>query len=122
MTTPDHRWPRRVYSVGSDPDARFSLANERTYLAWLRTALALMAAGLALEALAIPANATVRVVLVIVLALLGSVTSIAAFLRWAASERALRQKQSLPPPRLAAVLSLALAVGCLIVLITVIVE
>ncbi|MET1000460.1 MAG: DUF202 domain-containing protein, partial [Acidimicrobiia bacterium] len=33
--------------VGRDPDPRFSYANERTFLAWNRTALALIAAGLA---------------------------------------------------------------------------
>lgn len=31
--------------VGSDPDYRFSLANERTFLAWIRTALGLLAGG-----------------------------------------------------------------------------
>ena len=36
--------PRRV---GRDPDYRFTLANERTFLAWIRTALALSAGGLA---------------------------------------------------------------------------
>jgi putative membrane protein len=32
---------------GPDTDYRFSLANERTYLAWVRTALALLAGGVA---------------------------------------------------------------------------
>ena len=39
--------PARAASVGSQPDYRFSLANERTFLAWLRTGLALIAGGLA---------------------------------------------------------------------------
>jgi putative membrane protein len=34
-------------SSSSDPDYRFSLANERTFLAWIRTALALVAGGVA---------------------------------------------------------------------------
>ena len=34
---------------GSDPDYRYSLANERTFLAWIRSALALLAAGLLLD-------------------------------------------------------------------------
>jgi putative membrane protein len=37
------RFPRWVYGAGDEPDARFSLANERTFLAWIRTSLALSA-------------------------------------------------------------------------------
>ena len=47
----DRRFPRSVYGEGEEPDPRFSLANERTFLAWLRTALAMYAAAFALEAL-----------------------------------------------------------------------
>ena len=35
----------RWYEEGEEPDYRFTLANERTFLAWLRTALALIAGG-----------------------------------------------------------------------------
>lgn len=45
-----HRWPGRVYDSGHEPDPRFTLANERTFLAWTRTALALIAAGVSLAA------------------------------------------------------------------------
>lgn len=31
----------------AEPDYRFTLANERTFLAWIRTALALLAGGVA---------------------------------------------------------------------------
>ncbi|NLT31088.1 MAG: DUF202 domain-containing protein, partial [Propionibacterium sp.] len=34
------RFPKSVYSTGTEPDPRFTLANERTYLAWIRTSLA----------------------------------------------------------------------------------
>jgi putative membrane protein len=47
----DKRFPASVFRAGSEPDARFSLANERTFLAWIRTGLALLAGGVALEAL-----------------------------------------------------------------------
>ena len=43
------RWPAFVYRAGDEPDYRFSFANERTFLAWIRTALALLAAGLATD-------------------------------------------------------------------------
>jgi putative membrane protein len=39
----------RLRDVGEEPDPRFTLANERTFLAWIRTSLALMAAGLAVS-------------------------------------------------------------------------
>ena len=38
---------RRVLGPGTEPDPRFSLANERTYLAWWRTGIAGVAAGFA---------------------------------------------------------------------------
>jgi len=44
------RFPRWVYGAGDEPDARFSLANERTFLAWIRTSLALLAGSIAVEA------------------------------------------------------------------------
>ena len=39
------RWPGYVYGEGEEPDYRFSLANERTFLAWIRTSLGLVAAA-----------------------------------------------------------------------------
>jgi len=44
----NQRRPGIVYLVGDGPDPRFSLASERTTLAWMRTALALVAAGIAI--------------------------------------------------------------------------
>ena len=44
----------RVYAHGHDPDPRFSLANERTFLAWVRTGLALVAGAAAVDALDLP--------------------------------------------------------------------
>ena len=44
--TDDGRFPRAVFGEGEEPDARFTLANERTFLAWVRTSLALLAAVL----------------------------------------------------------------------------
>lgn len=111
------RWPRRVYDVGAEPDPRFTFANERTFLAWIRTALALLAAGIALEAVEIPAARAVRVPLVVALALLGAVSSGMAFFRWARSERALRQSRPLPSPALAPVLGFGLAVLAVVLVV-----
>lgn len=41
----DSRWPRHVYRAGEEPDPRFTFANERTFLAWIRTSLALLEIG-----------------------------------------------------------------------------
>jgi Domain of unknown function (DUF202) len=65
------RFPRYVYDVGTEPDPRFTLANERTFLAWIRTALALIAGGIALEAFALPLQPTLRLAASIILLLLG---------------------------------------------------
>lgn len=107
-----HRWPRGVYDVGSEPDPRFSLANERTLLAWLRTALALMAAGVGTAALgsAPPLRGTsLAVVPAVLLLVAGILSSAGAFWRWIATERALRAGKPLPAPRWAPVLGWAIA-------------
>ena len=41
-------WQHRLLAGGDEPDPRFTLANERTFLAWVRTALALLAGMVAL--------------------------------------------------------------------------
>lgn len=48
---------------GEDPDYRFSLANERTFLAWMRTALAILAAGVLLDQFSVKLGSQVFVVL-----------------------------------------------------------
>lgn len=49
MRERSQRRPRWVYGQGDDPDYSYSLANERTFLTWVRTALALLASGVALD-------------------------------------------------------------------------
>ncbi len=48
MSRADRRRPR-LGDVGEEPDARFTFANERTFLAWNRTALGCVVAGLAVS-------------------------------------------------------------------------
>jgi putative membrane protein len=106
------RWPRRLYSEGTEPDPRFTLANERTFLAWLRTALALMAGGIGIEVLNVATSdnrSALRTALAVALLIAGVLCSAAAFGRWIATERALRTRRPLPAPRLAPVLGYGLA-------------
>lgn len=90
------RFPKRVYREGDEPDPRFSLANERTFLAWLRTALAMYAAAFALEALALPASIGWRTAAAAVFLVLGSIATIQAWAGWAGTEKALRNHTPLP--------------------------
>jgi putative membrane protein len=90
------RWPRSVYRVGEEPDARFSFANERTFLAWIRTSLGLLAAAVALSAFDVPENAAIRFVLTWVLTGSAILLPLLALARWATAERALRQSKPLP--------------------------
>ena len=107
----------RWQDEGQDPDYQQSMANERTFLAWIRTALGLLAGGIALEAFAgdlIPQ--TVRVVLAAGLIALSMVVAISASVRWLRVERAMRRRAPLPLAIMTPVLSLgaALAAGVLL--------
>lgn len=91
MWNPD--WRRE----GKDPDYRFSLANERTFLAWIRTALALLAGGVVLEQFANKlASPRVLIVLATALALLSAVLCAASYSRWKGNEIAMRHARGLP--------------------------
>lgn len=96
QSPPDRRFPRWVYGSGSEPDARFSLANERTFLAWARTGLALLAAGVALEALDLPVEPGLRLAAAVLLIALGSAAPAVAWWGWARTERAIRRGEPLP--------------------------
>ncbi|MCZ2826853.1 MULTISPECIES: YidH family protein [unclassified Modestobacter] len=111
-----HRFPRRVYGAGREPDPRFSLANERTFLAWIRTSLALVAAGVALEALELPIAEGLRLASALVFIVLGLLAPAQAWLGWAATERAMRQDRPLPAPRLGVVLAVGTTVAGVLVL------
>ncbi|MCZ7425339.1 DUF202 domain-containing protein [Micromonospora sp. WMMA1949] len=107
--------PRELRSVGTPPDYRFSLANERTFLAWLRTGLALVAGGLAAAQFLPPLRlAHLREALAIALLLLGAAVSIRAVDHWARTERAMRLNEELPASRFPAVLALVVAIGALL--------
>lgn len=98
--------PRELRQVGTTPDYRFSLANERTFLAWLRTGLALIAGGLAVAQF-LPRLTTphLREALAIGLLALGALVALRAVDHWARTERAIRLGVELPASRFPAVLA-----------------
>jgi inner membrane protein YidH len=107
-----------------EPDPRFTLANERTFLAWNRTALALVAAGLGIVQLlppfpGVPAG---RHVLGVPLILAGAAIAVAAYVEMTRNQAALRRGEPLPrsilPRLLAAVIAVVAAAAATVVLLS----
>jgi putative membrane protein len=104
-----------------EPDVRFSYANERTFLAWIRTALALVTAGLAITQLLPPFDvAGGRRLIGIPLIALGALIAVLSLTNWRANERAMRDRAPLPSsvlPRLSAiVVSIVAIIGLVLVI------
>lgn len=101
------RWQRQ----GHHPDYRFSLANERTFLAWIRTSLAFMAGAVGIYQFA-PDVATpwAREAMAVLLALAGALLAFAAYRRWVSNERAMRSDDALPYTRLLLVVAIFVAI------------
>jgi putative membrane protein len=100
--------PPNPRTQGAEPDYRFSLANERTFLAWIRTALALAAGGLGAASLLedFPGEEALGIGLLA----LSFVTAAMSYRRWALSETAIRLDEPLPPSRLPLLLAVGVAV------------
>jgi putative membrane protein len=91
MKTP--AWRRQ----GKEPDYRFSLANERTFLAWIRTALALLAGGVLLHQFSTRLTPHAVVLgLALALGALAALLSVMGYWRWRANEISMRLGQPLP--------------------------
>jgi putative membrane protein len=86
-------------------DYRFLLANERTFLAWSRTALALQVAGLGVLQFLTHGHSAVRVLLGVALVAVGSATAMSGYLRYRNNERAIRAGRDLPAVRSTVVLT-----------------
>ena len=109
---------------GTEPDPRFTFANERTFLAWSRTALALVVAGLGVVQLLPPFPRVPwgRHVLGVPLIVFGAVVAVTAYGEWVKSQRALRLGQPLPrsvmPQLLTAVITAIAAIAAVVVLVS----
>jgi putative membrane protein len=115
--------PEKQPTVGRTPDYRFSLANERTFLAWIRTGLALVAGGLACAQFLPPLPVEhLREVISIAMLLLGGAVALRAVDHWARTERAMRLGQELPGSKFPAVLAIVVATGALLLIVAVVIK
>lgn len=90
------RRPHRVYGVGQEPEARDSLANERTFLAWVRTSLALVAGAVAVSSPVLEFSVAARLLLSLGLVGVAGVALGVGWHRWTRTEVALRTNGHLP--------------------------
>ena len=106
---------------GIEPDPRFTFANERTFLAWSRTALALVVAGLGVVQLLPPFPGVPwgRHVLGLPLIVFGGVVAVTAYREWTRSQRAMRHKQPLPRSVMPVIMAVIIAVMALLAAIVV---
>ncbi len=101
--------------TGNTPDYRFSMANERTFLAWIRTSLALIAGALAIDQLAPEiAPGPVRIMLCVILAFLGAGLAVLSYHRWGLMEEAMRNNRELPFSAVMLVMTIGVAAAALV--------
>lgn len=104
-----------------EPDYRFTLANERTFLAWVRTALGLLAAGIAvrhvLPPLDVPGGSLALALGCVGLAL---VLAVACYPRWRRNQLAMRRGEPLPESRLLPLLAVGLVAVSLLTAVLVV--
>lgn len=100
------------YEEGENPDYRFSLANERTFLAWIRTTLAILAVAILLKQFSVGDvdHQQAFLILSIVLSMLACITGVRAYFIWRNNEHAMRLGKPLPLTRLIFWLALAIAI------------
>ncbi|HWT92373.1 MAG TPA: DUF202 domain-containing protein, partial [Solirubrobacteraceae bacterium] len=94
---------------GEEPDPRFTLANERTFLAWNRTALALIGGGVAIGQLLDFSSQAARLVCALTPMLLGVLLAVASLRRWQAVQHAMRTGAPLPQPSTVRILAVGVA-------------
>lgn len=111
----------RLEEVGAEPDPRFTFANERTFLAWNRTALALIGAGLAAVQFLHFNLHGLRLLIALPLIVLGAALALASYGHWLESERAMRLGRPVPywkmPRVLAGGIVLVAIVGAIVAVV-----
>ncbi|MFE9554752.1 YidH family protein [Streptomyces sp. NPDC006692] len=112
--------PQRIDEEGETPDYRFSLANERTFLAWIRTSLALIGGGFAVDQFLPELRRGVRVGLALALLAAGVLCALRAVNHWVRCERAMRRGEDLPVTRFPTLLGLAVAVVAVVMVVVVV--
>ena len=113
-------WRPRSLRDGEEPDPRFTLANERTFLAWIRTSLGLMAGAVAMEAFAgdeIPE--IIRTPLACVLLVMAALLATVSFRRWIRIEASMRHNRPLPVPQASILLVLGIATGAILLVVAI---
>ena len=107
----------------AEPDARYTFANERTFLAWTRTALAFIVAGLGIVQLLPPFPGVPwgRHLLGVPLIVLGAVIAAVGYRQWASNQRAMRRgepvhRSALPGVLVASIIGIAILAAIVLLL------
>jgi inner membrane protein YidH len=104
------RWPHELRAVGKEPDPRFTFANERTFLAWVRTSLALIAGGLAAAQVLRFHLGGAHLLVAVPAITLGGIVVVMSYRRWELNERSLRLGKPLNYSLLTGVLAVGIAI------------
>ena len=97
-------------------DYRFLLANERTFLAWMRTALGLIAGGVALDQFVRPESGSGAVAVVSLATIsMGAVMALIGTIRWSRTDSAMRAGTPIARSRMLVVVGALLALLALVV-------